>query len=244
MKKSAAQLPAVLYEDPWMVALDKPSGLLVIPDRWDEGLPNLLNLVHQELSPDYFNVHRLDRDTSGVILFAKTTDAMRALAEQFETKDARKTYVAFTRGCPAPERGTVDLPILPDPKRPGRMIPRSDGKESHTQYEVLERFACGVGLLRLTPLTGRTHQLRVHLAAISCAIVGDELYGNARGLYLSDFKRGYRSTGGPERPLIARLALHAQSLALAHPFTGAQLAIESPWPREFTVAAKNLRKYG
>jgi RluA family pseudouridine synthase len=242
-RKPRVPLPPVLYEDEAVIAFDKPSGLLVVPDRWDKGLACLTDLVRERLSPEFANVHRLDRDASGVLLCAKNAEALRSLREQFDSRQVGKVYVALVCPGPAAGRGQIEAPLAADPKRPGRMRVSSVGKESCTDYEVLERFSAGWTLLRAEPRTGRTHQIRVHLAHAGSPIVGDELYGGAAGLYLSQLKRDYKRGRDPERPLMGRLALHAQRLSLRHPATGEALAIESPLPHDFEVSLKHLRRF-
>lgn len=233
----------IVHEDDSLVAFDKPSGLLIAPDRWDKARENLMDLVHRQISPDWFNVHRLDRETSGVVLCAKTKPVLDAVCQAFETHEVKKEYLALARGVPEPALGMITAPLAPDPGRPGRMIVSSRGKPAETAYEVLERWR-GYALVRLEPRTGRQHQLRVHLASIRHPIVGDPLYGGGEGLLLSHFKAKYKPGRGGERPLIGRLALHAHRLTLRHPATGADLTVTAPLPHDFEVALKNLRKYG
>lgn len=232
----------VLFEDDALVAYDKPSGLLVAPDRWDKERENLMDLVHAQDSPAWFNAHRLDKDTSGIVLCAKTKDALDALSRDFETRDVEKTYVALVRGVPSPAKGRIDHPLAPDPAWPGRMKVSPQGKPAETEYEVAETWR-DCAFVRLQPHTGRTHQLRVHLAAIGNPIIADAFYGKGRGLYLSDFKRGYKPAREEERPLMGRLALHAHALVFRHPVSGEAVTVTSPLPRDFEVALKMLRKH-
>jgi RluA family pseudouridine synthase len=243
MKKSRDPLPTILFEDDVLVAFDKPSGLLVAPDRWDKEQEDLMRLVHERLSADYFNAHRLDRDTSGVLVCGKTAEAVRRLTELFESHQVAKEYAALTRGVPPEVRGVIDAPLAPDARQPGRMRVAGDGKPAETGYEVLERWGASYAHVRLTPQTGRTHQIRVHLAHVGAPVLADPLYGDGRGLFLSEFKRDYRRTAHEERPLIGRLALHAERLTFPHPATGQSLAIVSPVPKDFQVALKYLRRY-
>jgi RluA family pseudouridine synthase len=246
----ASHLP-VLYEDEALIVFAKPSGLLTAPDRWDTSRENLMAIVHARWSPDWFNAHRLDRGTSGAVLCAKTPEALRAITAQFDRHEVEKRYLALTRGQPAADRGVVEAPLAPDGRRPGRMRVDREGKESATEFEVLERWRGGLALLRLRPLSGRTHQVRVHLAHLGCPVLGDPDYGGGRvggkrgALHLSEFKRGYKrpSGGQAERPLIDRLALHAESLGLTHPVTGERLVVAAPLPADLAVAIKQLRRY-
>jgi RluA family pseudouridine synthase len=242
VKKPYSPLPEVLYEDEWVVAFDKPAGLLVAPDRWDTSAVYLMALVHKYRGPEYANVHRLDRDTSGVIVVAKSLAALHELQKRFDAGQVEKTYLALTAGAPSPAAGEIDAAISPDRHRPGRMRLSTDGKPSRTRYETVERFNLGYTLVHAYPETGRTHQVRLHLKSIGCPIVGDPFYG-AGGLFLSEIKSGYRPGSEPERPLIGRTALHALRIALPHPATQQPLVIEAPLPKDFEVALKYLRRF-
>jgi 23S rRNA-/tRNA-specific pseudouridylate synthase len=275
-------LPPIIFEDDALVAFDKPSGLLVAPDRWDKTLVNLMDLVHSH--PGYgsivANVHRLDADTSGLLLCAKTKPALDYLTGQFQSKTVGKKYHAFVVVLPAaqamkvmapirdaagelPEHFTVDVALGEDERQPGRMrvFKGRGGKDCVTEFRVLERFrgtkpslgrrpavleapAQGsFAFVECRPLTGRTHQLRVHLAAAGAPILNDPFYGVPEIiLRLSDLKRGYKGRED-EKPLIGRLALHASELVLKHPSTRELVTLRAPLPHEFEVALKYLRKF-
>jgi len=236
------RLPPVIFEDEALLAFDKPSGMLVAPDRWDKARENLMALVHARLGPGVANVHRLDADTSGVLLCAKTKAALDSLSGQFQAKTADKVYRALVAGTAAPEPFTVDLALREDEGRPGRMrAVRKGGKASTTEFTVLERFR-GFTWLECRPRTGRTHQIRVHLAAVGLPILNDPFYGNDTRLLLSALKRGYKGRA-EERPLISRLALHAAELTVVHPATRARVTLRAPLPNEFAVALKYLRRF-
>ncbi|HPF99050.1 MAG TPA: RluA family pseudouridine synthase [Kiritimatiellia bacterium] len=239
---SGSLLPTVLYEDDDLIAFDKPSGLLVAPDRWDKELENLMGLVHQHLSPDWFNVHRLDRETSGVLLCAKNKAALDALSLAFERKTVRKEYLAITRGLPPLPRGCIDVPIAPSQDHPGLMRIARRGKPAVTDYELVEGWR-DFAVVKLLPQTGRTHQLRVHMAHAGCPILCDPIYGSPRPLFLSDLKRNYKPTRDEERPMMGRLALHAGSLTVEHPSTHQPLTMASPLPKEFEISIKYLRRF-
>ena len=259
-------LPPILYEDETLIAFDKPSGLLIAPDRWDKARPNLMTLVHEKIGFHVANVHRLDADTSGVLLCTKEKTALDFMSGQFQSKTARKTYHALCFVPPVaeamkvvrpmrdeagllPKDFTVDLALGEDEEQPGRMriFKRRGGKLSTTVCRTLERFHDRRGRVfawvECAPLTGRTHQLRVHLTAVGAPILGDPFYGVPDvDLKLSDLKRGYKGRED-ERPLIARLALHASTLTVIHPVTREPVTITAPLPREFEVALKNLRRF-
>ncbi|HYG34237.1 MAG TPA: RluA family pseudouridine synthase [Clostridia bacterium] len=244
----------VLFEDEYLLALDKPSGLLCSPDRYDPNRPNLMRLLHAGISEGkpwakgrgltyLMNAHRLDFGTSGVFLLAKNKPVLVSLANLFGSEKPYKRYVALVHGAPAEDRFTVEAKLAPHPVRIGQIrVEPKRGKRSRTDFQVLERFSDWT-LLKCEPLTGRTHQIRVHLRHVGLPIVGDELYGG-QNLRLSRLKQGYRwKDDEAERPLIARVALHAEELALPHPVTGERLSIAAPWPKDLAVAVKYLRRY-
>jgi 23S rRNA-/tRNA-specific pseudouridylate synthase len=256
-------LPPVIYEDDSMIAFDKPSGLLVAPDRWDKTRENLMGLVHAKFGRTVANVHRLDADTSGVLLCSKTKPALDFLSGQFQGKTIEKKYLALTVVLP-PERAmklphpivprtpegslpdtfTVDLALGEDETQPGRMrvFRKRGGKASLTEFRAVERFGKFV-LFECRPLTGRTHQIRVHLAAAGAPVLNDRFYGDpTEQLLLSNLKRGYKGRAA-EKPLIDRLALHASELTLKHPETREPVTIRAETPHEFDVALKYLRKF-
>ncbi len=242
-KMKHRDLPTVLYEDEFLLAIDKPAGLPVAPDRWNPERPNLMKYLHETLGPAIANVHRLDAGTTGVFLCTKTRPALTALARDFEHGRVRKLYLALVRGSPSESSFTIDLPLAPDPVRPGRMcVSREGGRPAETLATVLARWR-GYACIEAEPRTGRTHQIRVHLAARGCPIIADSFYGGGGGLLLSTLKSGYKFKDRPERPLIRRLALHARRLEITHPVTGAALAIEAPLPKDFTVSLKYLDRF-
>jgi 23S rRNA pseudouridine1911/1915/1917 synthase len=246
----------VLYEDDFLLALDKPSGLLTSPDRYDPARPNLMKLLHAGIAAQkpwardrnltyLSNAHRLDFETSGIILLAKTKPVLVALADLFGSEKPRKHYLALASGAPSADQFEVDAPLGAHPVKLGMMrVDRKNGKKSKTRFEVLENFErFGYVLLKCEPLTGRTHQIRVHAADAGLKIVGDTLYGG-KALWLSRLKMDYHlKPGREERPLISRVALHAERLELQHPIGGQSLAISSLWPHDFAVGIKYLRKF-
>lgn len=204
--------PTLLYEDAMLLALDKPAGLLAVPGRGEHKQDCLWSRV-AALWPDALIVHRLDQATSGVMLFGRGAQAQRALSMAFERRAVAKRYEAVVHGVPAADAGTIELPLAADwTRRPRQVVDRVAGRASTTRWRLLERDAPSRrARLALQPLTGRTHQLRVHLAAIGHAIVGDTLYGAA-------------CDGAP------RLLLHASELRLPHPGDGRIIVIRSVLP--------------
>jgi RluA family pseudouridine synthase len=246
--------PAVLFEDEHLLALDKPPGLLVSPDRYDAERPNLMKLLHagiergtpwaRERGLSYLmNAHRLDFETSGVILLAKTKPVLIALANLFGAELTAKTYIALVHGQPVQPAFEVTAKLAPHPVKIGLIrVDEKTGKRSKTSVELLEKFR-GHSLLQCRPATGRTHQIRVHLRHAGLPIVGDTLYGGSP-LLLSQLKSDYRlKHNKTERPLMERVALHAAELKFKHPVTGTEVVITAPWPKDLTVAVKYLRRY-
>lgn len=244
----------VLYEDDHLLALDKPAGLLTSPDRYDPQRPNLMRLLHAHIARGapwarqrqltyLANAHRLDFETSGVLLLARTKPVLTRLADQFGSGKPLKTYFALAHGSPDSDTFTLDAPLAPHPHRPGVMrVHPKFGKQSRTEFRVATRFI-GFTWLECQPLTGRTHQIRVHASWAKCPLVGDPVYGGGP-LWLSEIKPGYRRRPGKEeRPLLNRVALHASALALPHPVTGDPLRIECPLPKDLRVALKYLHEF-
>ena len=244
----------VLFEDEHLLALDKPAGLLTSPDRHDENRPSLMKLLldgiaagkpwARERSLTYLsNAHRLDCETSGVILLAKTKPALITLADSFGSEQPLRKYIALAWGIPEAVKFEVDAKLAPHPVKPGQMcVNPLEGKKSRTEFEVLEQFSDWT-LLRCSPLTDRTHQIRVHLKHAGFPVVADELYGGKK-LWLSRLKKDfYLKPGREERPLMSRAALHAEELSLPHPVTNETVVIKSEWPKDLRVAVKYLRQY-
>ncbi|MFW8635943.1 RluA family pseudouridine synthase [Cribrihabitans pelagius] len=194
----------ILHHDAEILAVNKPAGLLSVPGRGEHLADCLLSRV-QAVFPEALLVHRLDRDTSGVMVFALTPHAQRHLSMQFEKRSTKKTYVARVNGRLEPRSGTVDLPLIVDwPNRPRQMVCHETGKPAVTDWRVL-KYEEGATRVRLMPKTGRSHQLRVHMLALGHPILGDALYaeGAARA-----------------HP---RLMLHSEELRIQHPDGGAAL---------------------
>lgn len=225
----------VLHLDDQLLAVDKPAGRLVIPGRGpaETSLRAELEAVHGRL----WVVHRLDRGTSGVLLFARTAEAHRALNIAFERGTPRKRYLALVRGAPPPVL-RVDAPLAPARRGRMRAVPPSDprGKAAATRFALLETFrapdptAGWLALVEAFPETGRTHQIRVHLAEAGFPLAVDPDYGDAGPL---------RGAGG--EALLARTPLHAAELRVVHPATGETLAIAAPLPADLAAAVAALR---
>ena len=221
----------VVYQDAELVVIDKPAGLSVHPGPGhpDRTLVNgLLALcpdiqgIGGEIRPGI--VHRLDKDTSGLMIAAKTQDAHNRLSQQIKEREVSKGYLALAEGTPSPESGTIDVPIGRDPRRRTKMAVVPEGRQSRTGYRVLER-AGAHSLLELRLHTGRTHQARVHLAWLGHPIMGDGVYGR-------------------RSPLLARHFLHAHGLSFAHPVSGKPMEFSSPLPPDLQAALEIAREAG
>jgi 23S rRNA pseudouridine955/2504/2580 synthase/23S rRNA pseudouridine1911/1915/1917 synthase len=241
----------VLHEDDDVIAVEKPAGLAVIPGRGES--EDLLHRLAEQIGLPASGqtdrrlriVHRLDKDTSGVLLLAKHIGAQRALSEQFQNNLIEKEYLALVAGRPGGNQGEIDAPLAPHPTSPKHMAVTKHGRPARTGWRVEERFR-HYALLRVFPKTGKTHQIRVHLAHIGLPLAIDPLYNRSAtgGIFLSHFKRDYRPTRGEvERPLIDRLTLHAEKLTFVHP-SGTRLAIECPPPKDLRAVLTQLRRHG
>ncbi len=229
----------IVFEDDSVIVLNKPSRLLVIPDRYDKTLPSLSGILKGDLG-EIFVVHRLDKETSGVIVFAKTAVAHAALNSQFEGREVEKIYQAIVRGNLEAKSGLIEFPL--SEREDGAMrVDKKNGKESVTEFRILEELS-GYALVEARPKTGRTHQIRVHLAAIGFPILGDPLYGDGRPFFLSHIKARYKSNG-EEKPLLARTALHASAVTLTHPVTGERSVWLAELPKDMRSVLRALRKY-
>lgn len=238
----------VLYEDEHLVAVDKPSGMAAHPvGRTRHGtLVNKLHARYRSDDPARDTVprlgHRLDRDTSGVVLCVKNRDVDQRVTDLFTNRAVKKRYLAIVAGVPVPE-GTIDAPLGDQLDAETRLHQgvRPDGLPSRSRFRVRRAFARHA-LVELEPLTGRTHQLRVHMAHIGHPIVADHLYGDVRPLCLGHVDP--RCAPAEDRVLLDRLALHAHRLELPHPVTGAPLSIESPLPEDMSRAVDALEARG
>lgn len=204
--------PSVLHADRQILLVDKPAGLLSVPGRGEDRADCLINRLRISY-PSVLLVHRLDLDTSGVMVFALTSKAQRDLGRQFEARRTVKTYLARLAGHLTPAEGRVDLPLTVDwPNRPRQHVNHDTGRPAQTDWRVLDHAPDGTTRVELTPLTGRSHQLRVHMRELGHPILGDTLY--AEGV-----ARAY-----------PRLMLHAHRLSFAHPEDGAAQTYAAPCP--------------
>ena len=204
----------LVHRDDTLVVVDKPAGLLSVPGRGAERADCAASRV-LAWAPDALVVHRLDMGTSGLLLFARGPAMQRLLSGLFMTRSVQKRYLAVVHGCVDGDEGSIDLPLMADwPRRPRQKVDLQQGKPSVTRWQVVDRAGDPTGVstrLSLEPVTGRSHQLRVHMAALGHPIVGDELYG-------------------PQPVAAPRLHLHAAALSLVHPVSGAATHWQAPVP--------------
>jgi 23S rRNA pseudouridine1911/1915/1917 synthase len=239
---------SVLYEDEQIVVIDKPPGMVVHPARghWSGTLTSALAFHFDQLStaggpvrPGI--VHRLDRDTSGVMVVAKTDYAHMYLAEQFEQRSTEKEYFAIVVGVPDRDRDIVDLPIAPHPTHREKMAIRRDHpstREAQTFYEVLDRFK-GFAAIKAVPKTGRTHQIRLHLSHIGCPVLCDRLYGGRSQLTLGELTHNPADT----ELILERQALHARRLKFVSPVNDQPLELIAPVPADLSRTLEALAKF-
>ena len=211
----------IIFQDNQILVIDKPAGISVLPDGWDKDAPYLVQLLEVEFGRVWV-VHRLDKITSGVMVFARDAESHRALSIQFETHEAEKTYHAILEGNPQWEEKTAKHPLRVDVGHKHRtMVDDKNGKSSETRFCILKRYQ-DAALVEAKPVTGRTHQVRVHAYALGHPLVGDNLYS------------------GSETNIIARSALHALSLTIAHPHTNEIMTFSAEYPQDFATALELL----
>ncbi|HOM16706.1 MAG TPA: RluA family pseudouridine synthase [Thermoguttaceae bacterium] len=239
----------ILYQDDYLAVVNKPAGMVVHPARghWSGTLVSALqyhfggrlSAAGGPTRPGI--VHRLDRDTSGAILVAKTDPIHQKLAAQFANRTVEKEYFTLVSGRPERDRDVVVEPIGLHPTQREKMAIRRQGPDvrlAETFYEVLERFD-GFAAMRILPRTGRTHQIRVHLAHIGCPVLCDRQYGGRSQITLADLSRNPADT----TVLLARQALHARRIGFTHPVTGQRLQVEAPLPSDIQAVLDALRQF-
>lgn len=229
----------IIFENDDLVAINKPAGMLSVPDRI-QSEPSLKDIL-QDRYGRIFVVHRLDKDTSGVIVFAKNETTHKDFSLQFENRETVKYYSGLVLGKPADTTGSVDKPLVEHPVKKGMMTTATKGKPSITEYEVIEVFR-HYAFLRFNLLTGRTHQIRVHMKYLGHPLVCDPLYGDGKPIFLSAIKKHFKlSRQEEERPILGRLALHSQELHIRSA-DGNILTLQAELPKDMRAVMQQLRK--
>ncbi len=235
----------ILLEDDQFVFINKEPGLLSIPDRFDSEKVNLKSMLRQQFG-DIYTVHRLDLDTSGVIVFAKNAKAHADLSSLWQENKVHKKYVAITSNIPLSVSGTIDAPLREHKTKRGTYTVSDLGKESKTDYEVVQSWNSSYALLELVLHSGRTHQIRVHLAYIGCPLMVDPTYGYQSKFFLSSIKKKKVNLGKgmTERPLLKRTPLHASLLKFKLP-KGKSYEVKSELPKDIKAIKYQLdKRYG
>lgn len=233
---------SVIYSDDDIVVLNKRSGILIAADRYNPDAPRLDLLAEKEFGK-LFAVHRIDKDTSGLIVYAKNPEAQKNLSMQFENRKVHKIYHALVYGHPMWETLHVDLALQPDgDSRHRTIVSKRYGKPSVTDFTLMGNYG-PYSWIEARPLTGRTHQIRVHLAANGLSIVCDPLYsGNQKPVRLSELKKKWNGDEYEERPLLNRLALHAYKIEFTHPTTGETVTFTADYPKDMEATKNQLEK--
>jgi 23S rRNA pseudouridine955/2504/2580 synthase/23S rRNA pseudouridine1911/1915/1917 synthase len=230
----------IIYEDDDLIFVNKPSGLLVIPDRYQHHRPNLTALLKKQY-PTLFTIHRLDKDTSGAIIFAKSKNCHRLMNDLFQKREIKKHYFGLVDGNVTDVQKTIDAPLSTSSKK--SVVSKKEGKKAITHYCVKQKFQ-NISLLDINIETGRTHQIRCHLAYTGNPILCDPIYGNGESIYLSKIKKKYKgSKNEEERPILERTALHAYSLEFVHPSTKEKIKLSAPMPKDMRALVKQLEKW-
>jgi len=230
----------IIFEDEKIIVVNKTSGISVGGDRWDESKERLDRLIERDSKlPKIYTIHRIDKETSGLVVFAKNMETHRDLSIAFEQRHVVKRYTAIVHGRPSWKETTCDLALVPNGnKKHMTIIDKYRGKECLTHFTCI-KSAGNYSILEARPQTGRIHQIRVHAAALGHPVVCDILYGKETPVKLSSFKRSWRGDPFDEKPLLARLGLHALELTL--PDTQ---VLSAPLPRDMASLVKQIEKCG
>jgi len=234
------KLPEILIENENFIALNKPAGLLSVPDRV-QSAPSLKDLLIEKFG-EIFTVHRLDRETSGVILFAKNAETHQYMSLVFQERHVEKIYHGIVWGVPSSPIGIIELAMMEHPSKNGTMIIHRKGKAASTGYEVLENFG-KYALVQFNLYTGRTHQIRLHMKETGHPILCDPLYGDGKPVLVSSLKRKYNHSGfeEDEKPILARLALHAARISFTDQ-RGNPFVIEAEMPKDMRALLSQMRR--
>ncbi|MEO6894332.1 MAG: RluA family pseudouridine synthase [Ginsengibacter sp.] len=232
---------SIIFENDDFIAANKEPGMLTIPDRHDDTQMSLYHLLTKKYGK-IFIVHRLDRDTSGLILFAKNETSHKYLSQLFEHRNIEKKYLGIVRGSMPEKEGSINEPIAEHPVKKGQMVVNRKGKVSLTNYKVLEDYGI-YSLVQFEIQSGRTHQIRLHTKTLGHPIIVDEMYGDGKPILLSSFKKKYKLSQDEleERPIMARLGLHSFSLHFKDA-SNKDFFIEAPLPKDMKALLQQLKK--
>lgn len=230
----------IIFENDFLIAVNKPAGMLSIPDRV-QSEPSLKDLLVNKYK-EIYTIHRLDKQTSGIILFAKDAQTHKIMSEKFQSRAIDKFYLGLINGSLLPASGRIEAAINPHPAIKGKMIVHAKGKPSVTDYETLETFK-NFSLVKYQIHTGRTHQIRVHTQYLGSSIVCDELYGNGKPVFISEIKKDYKLSKKEleEKPVLNRLALHSSQLQFE--FNTELFTLEAALPKDMRALILQLRKH-
>lgn len=230
----------ILLENEWFVAINKPSGMLSIPDRMQSEV-SLKDILIEHYG-NIFTVHRLDKDTSGIIVFAKDEATHKQLSQLFEGREVKKFYVGLVNGKLFNPQGSIDAAIMEHPAKNGTMVIHAKGKPSQTDYEVLEDFGI-YSWVQFQIHTGRTHQIRVHTKHLGNSIACDSLYGDGKPVLVSSLKKKFNlaKKEEEEKPILSRLGLHSYRLQFS--LNGEDFNIEAEPPKDLRALLQQLRKW-
>ena len=233
------KLPEIIFENDEFIALNKPAGLLSVPDR-TQSTPSLKDMLVEKYK-QIFTVHRLDRETSGVIIYAKTAESHQFLSVIFQERAVEKTYYGIVWGVPASNSGIIELPITEHPEKNGTMIVHRKGKPASTGFELLENFG-KYSFIKFDLYTGRTHQIRLHMKETGHPILCDPLYGDGKPVFVSSLKKNYNLSGfDEEKPILDRLALHSAKVSFTDSH-GKLFTLEAEMPKDLRALLSQMRK--
>ncbi len=235
--------PEVLFEDDDIIIVNKPPFFLTVPDRYSPQKNNIYAWLNSKYGK-VFIVHRLDKETSGILVFAKNEEAHRDLSRKFEARDVKKIYLTLLDGVVHHDEGEIDKPIILH-KNGHRMVVSRNGKQSVTAYKVVDRYK-DFSLVEAQIKTGRMHQIRIHFESIGYPLAVDSIYGRREGFLLSEIKKRKYKLGKEqdEKPLISRVILHAYKLSFVHPTTNELMDFQADLPKDFSAVVKQLDKWG
>ncbi len=242
MSKQRKDYSEIIFEDEDVLVVNKAPGLLSVPDRFDPEKRNLRDILQLDQAEPLFIVHRLDRETSGLICFAKNAAAHKELCRQFEFRKVDKTYWALLEGKLLQNEGEITAPIAQHPVKKGLMCVHKKGKPSHTKFKVLEAFK-SYTFVEVKLLTGRTHQIRVHFKSIGHPLAIDSDYGFHDAFFLSKIKKRYKTNEKEETALMSRLSLHAQKLSFEHPVSKTKMTFTADMFKDFRAVLNQLKKW-